>query len=64
LRWNMRFKLVYDKSEQTVTIQDKDDNFSVWNEIVLDTPAQVEINIEVETDELDNNLPEGVENGD
>jgi hypothetical protein len=60
----MRFKLVYDKSEQTVTIQDKDDNFSVWNEIVLDTPAQVEINIEVETDELDNNLPEGVENGD
>ena len=60
----MRFKLIYNKSEQTVTIHDKDDNFSVWNEIVLDNPAQVEINIEVETDELDNNLPEGVENGD
>jgi hypothetical protein len=60
----MRFKLVYNKSEQTVTIHDKDDNFSVWNEIVLDNPAQVEIEIEVETDELDNNLPEGVENGD
>jgi hypothetical protein len=60
----MRFKLIYNKSEQTVTIQDKDDNFSVWNEIVLDNPAQVEIEIEVETDELDNNLPEGVENGD
>ena len=58
----MRFKLVYDKSAQTVTIQDKDDNFSVWNEIVLDTPAQVEIEIEVETDELDNSeLPEGIE---
>ena len=60
----MRFNLIYNKSEQTVTIQDKDDNFSVWNEIVLDNPAQVEIEIEVETDELDNNLPEGVENGD
>lgn len=58
----MRFKLVYDKSAQTVTIQDKDDNFSVWNEIVSDDPAQVEIDIEVETDELENNeLPEGIE---
>lgn len=58
----MRFKLIYNKSEQTVTIQDKDDNFSVWNEIVLDTPAQVEIEIEVETDELDNSeIPEGIE---
>jgi hypothetical protein len=58
----MRFKLIYNKSEQTVTIQDKDDNFSVWNEIVLDTPAQVEIEIEVETDELENSeLPEGIE---
>ncbi len=60
----MRFKLVYDKSEQTVTIQDKDDNFSVWNEIVLDTPAQVEIDIEVDSDPLeDHNYPEGVNNG-
>jgi hypothetical protein len=58
----MRFKLVYDKSAQTVTIQDKDDNFSVWNEIVSDDPAQVEIDIEVETDELENSeLPEGIE---
>ena len=58
----MRFKLVYDKSAQTVTIQDKDDNFSVWNEIVLDNPAQVEIEIEIETDELENSeLPEGIE---
>lgn len=58
----MRFKLVYNKSEQTVTIQDKDDNFSVWNEIVLDDPAQVEIEIEVETDQLDNSeLPEEIE---
>ena len=58
----MRFRLVYDKSAQTVTIQDKDDNFSVWNEIVSDDPAQVEIDIEVETDELENNeLPEGIE---
>ena len=58
----MRFKLVYNKSEQTVTIQDKDDNFSVWNEIVLDNPAQVEIEIEIETDELENSeLPEGIE---
>tara|TARA_S200002703_G_scaffold140415_1_gene131651 strand:- start:1790 stop:1975 length:186 start_codon:yes stop_codon:yes gene_type:complete len=60
----MRFKLIYNKSEQTVTIQDKDDNFSVWNEIVLDTPAQVEIDIEVETDPLENyDYPEGVDNG-
>ena len=60
----MRFKLIYNKSEQTVTIQDKDDNFSVWNEIVLDTPAQVEIDIEVETDFLVNfDYPEGVDNG-
>jgi len=58
----MRFKLIYNKSEQTVTIQDKDDNFSVWNEIVSDDPAQVEIEIEVETDELENSeLPEGIE---
>lgn len=58
----MRFKLIYNKSEQTVTIHDKDDNFSVWNEIVLDNPAQVEIEIEVETDELDNSeLPEEIE---
>ena len=58
----MRFKLIYNKSEQTVTIQDKDDNFSVWNEIVLDDPAQVEIEIEIETDELENSeLPEGIE---
>ena len=58
----MRFKLIYNKSEQTVTIQGKDDNFSVWNEIVLDTPAQVEIDMEVETDELENSeLPEGIE---
>jgi len=58
----MRFKLIYNKSEQTVTIQDKDDNFSVWNEIVSDDPAQVEIEIEIETDELENSeLPEGIE---
>jgi hypothetical protein len=58
----MRFKVIYDKSAQTVTIQDKDDNFSVWNEIVSDDPAQVEIDIEVETDELENSeLPEGIE---
>ena len=60
----MRFKLIYNKSEQTVTIQDKDDNFSVWNEIVLDTPAQVEIDIEVETAPFENyDYPEGVDNG-
>jgi len=58
----MRFKVIYDKSAQTVTIQDKDDNFSVWNEIVSDDPAQVERDIEVETDELENSeLPEGIE---
>jgi len=58
----MRFKLIYNKSEQTVTIQDKDDNFSVWNEIVSDDPAQVEIEIEIETDELENSeLAEGIE---
>lgn len=58
----MRFKVIYDKSAQTVTIQDKDDNFSVWNEIISDDPAQVEIDIEVETDELENSeLPEGIE---
>lgn len=60
----MKFKLIYDKSEQTVTIQDKDDNFSVWNEIVLDNPAQVEIDIEVDLDPLeDHDYPEGVNNG-
>ena len=60
----MRFKLIYNKSEQTVTIQDKDYNFSVWNEIVLDNPAQVQIDIEVETDPLENyDYPEGVDNG-
>ena len=60
----MRFKLVYNKSEQTVTIQDKDENFSVWNEIVLDNPAQVEIDIEVDLDPLeDHEYPEGVNNG-
>jgi len=45
-----------------VTIQDKDDNFSVWNEIISNDPTQVEIEIEVETDELENSeLPEGIE---
>jgi len=58
----MRFKLIYNKSEQTVTIQDKDDNFSVWNEIISNDPTQFEIEIEVETDELENSeLPEGIE---
>jgi hypothetical protein len=58
----MRFKLIYNKSEQIVTIQDKDDNFSVWNEIISNDPTQVEIEIEVETDELENSeLPEGIE---
>ena len=60
----MRFKLIYNKSEQIVTIQDKDDNFSVWNEIVSDDPAQVEIEIEVDLDPLENHeYPEGVNNG-
>jgi len=58
----MRFKLVYNKSEQTVTIQDKDDNFSVWNEIVLDNSDELEVCFEVEGDELENEeLPEGIE---
>ena len=58
----MRFKLIYNKSEQIVTIQDKDDNFSVWNEIISNDPTQFEIEIEVETDELENSeLPEGIE---
>lgn len=58
----MRFKLIYNKSEQTVSVQDKDENFSVWNELVLDTPAQIEIEIEVESDELENaELPENIE---
>lgn len=58
----MRFRLIYNKSEQTVSVQDKDENFSVWNEVVLDTPAQIEIEIEVESDELENaELPENIE---
>jgi len=58
----MRFRLIYNKSEQTVSVQDKDENFSVWNELVLDTPAQIEIEIEVESDELENaELPENIE---
>ena len=56
----MRFKLVYDKSAQTVTIQDKDDNFSVWNEIVSDDPAQVQVLIDVDI-EQEFDLPEGIE---
>jgi len=60
----MRFKLVYDKSAQTVTIQDKDDNFSVWNEIVSDDSDELEVCFEVETDPLENyDYPEGVDNG-
>jgi hypothetical protein len=56
----MRFKLVYDKSAQTVTIQDKDDNFSVWNEIVFDDPAQVKIQFDIELEE-EFDLPEEIE---
>ena len=56
----MRFKLVYDKSAQTVTITDKDGEISVWNEIVSDDPAQVEIQLDVDI-EQDFDYPEGTE---
>ena len=56
----MRFKLVYDKSAQTVTITDKDAEISVWNEIVSDDPAQVQIQLDVDI-EQEFDLPEEIE---
>ena len=56
----MRFKLIYNKSEQTVTIQDKDNETSVWNEIVFDDPTQVEIQLDVDI-EQEFDYPEGIE---
>ena len=53
----MRFKVIYDKSAQTVTIQDKDGEISVWNEIVFDDPAQVQIQLDVDI-EQEFDLPE------
>jgi len=58
----MRFKLIYNKSAGTITLTDKDENFSVWNEIVLDNSDELEVCFEVEGDELENEeLPEGIE---
>jgi len=56
----MRFKLIYDKSAQTVTIADKDGEISVWNEIVFDDPAQVQVLIDVDI-EQEFDLPEEIE---
>ena len=56
----MRFKVIYDKSAQTVTIEDKDGEISVWNEIVLDNPAQVQVLIDVDI-EQEFDLPEEIE---
>ena len=56
----MRFQLIYDKSAETVTIAEKDGEISVWNEIVFDDPAQVEVLIDVDI-EQEFDLPEGTE---
>ena len=39
----MRFKITYDKSAGTITLTDKDENFSVWNEIVSDNSDELEV---------------------
>ena len=58
----MRFKITYDKSAGTIALTDKDENFSVWNEIVSDDSGELEVCFEVEGDELENTeLPEGLE---
>lgn len=56
----MRFKIVYDKSAQTVTIQDKDEEISVWNEIISDDSNEVEIQLDVDI-EQEFDLPEEIE---
>jgi len=56
----MKFKVIYDKSAQTVTIADKDGEISVWNEIVSDDPAQVKIQFDIELEE-EFDLPEETE---
>ena len=49
----MRFKITYNKSAGTITLTDKEENFSVWNEIVSDSLDELEVCFEVEGDELE-----------
>jgi hypothetical protein len=58
----MRFKITYNKSAGTITLTDKEENFSVWNEIVSDSLDELEVCFEVEGDELETaELSEGIE---
>lgn len=58
----MRFKITYNKSAGTITLTDKEENFSVWNEIVSDGLDELEVCFEVEGDELETaELLEGIE---
>jgi len=58
----MRFKITYNKSAGTITLTDKEENFSVWNEIVSDSLDELEVCFEVEGDELETaELLEGIE---
>ncbi len=58
----MRFKITYNKSAGTITLTDKEENFSVWNEIVSDSLDELKVCFEVEGDELETaELLEGIE---
>ena len=53
----MQFDLTYNKTSGKVTISNKTEDFSVWNEVDSDTASKVKIRIEVDIDPEDD-LPE------
>jgi len=63
----MRAKLVYNKTDGTVTLDSLDGNpVSLWNEVVSDTSSQVIINLEIEGDDSEDheNMEMGEVDGD
>jgi len=63
----MRAKLIYNKTDGTVTMDSLDGNpVSLWNEVVSDTSSQVIINLEIEGDDSEDheNMEMGEVDGD
>jgi hypothetical protein len=64
----MRAKLIYNKTDGTVTMDSLDGNpVSLWNEVVSDTSSELIINLEIEGDDSEDheNMEMGeVEDGD
>lgn len=62
----MRAKLIYNKTDGTVTMDSLDGNpVSLWNEVVSDTSSELIINLEIEGDDSEDheNMEMEVEDG-